>query len=148
MKHVKQLQRIVALGFCAGLAGPVLAITEGITAQGRPFVTGGITDDERFALSANSEPHGLKVVTVSRERGEYLADARVVIADANGRQMLDTRLDGPFLQVELDPGRYTVDVEFERKSMKKEIAVARDATRELVFAFDADAESLPGAVLR
>jgi hypothetical protein len=139
-----QLQRIVALLFCACLAGPALAITAGVTAQGLRFVTGGITDDERDALGANSEPHSLRVVTVSRERGEYLADARVVIADANGRQMLDARLDGPFLQVELDPGRYTVDVEFERKSMKKEVAVSRAAPRELVFAFDADAEALPG----
>jgi hypothetical protein len=144
MTRVKQLQRIVALGFCACLAGPALALTNGVTAQGLRFVTGGITDDERDALGANSEPHGLKVVTVTRERGEYLADARVMIADANGRELLDTRLDGPFLQVELDPGRYTVDVEFERKSMRKKIAVARDVPRELVFAFDADADALPG----
>jgi hypothetical protein len=144
MTRVKQLQRIVALGFCACLAGPALAITDGVTAQGLRFVTGGITDDERDALGANSEPHGLKVVIVTRERGEYLADARVVIADANGRTLLDTRLDGPFLQVELDPGRYTVDVEFERTSMKKEIAVARGVPRELVFAFDADGDALPG----
>lgn len=148
MTCVKQLQRIVALAFCACLAGPALAITEGLTAQGLPFVTGGITVDERDALGANSEPHSLRVVTVSRERGEYLADARVIVADANGRQMLDTRLDGPFLQVELDPGRYTVDVEFERNSMKKEVAVSRDAPRELVFAFDADAEALPGVLSR
>jgi len=148
MTRVKQLQRIVALGFGVCLAGPALAITDGVTAQGLRFVTGGITDDERDALGANSEPHGLKVVTVSRERGEYLADAHVIVADANGRQMLDTRLDGPFLQVDLEPGRYIVDVEFERKSMKKEVAVSRDAPRELIFAFDADAEALPGVMSR
>src|SRR5262249_50307890 len=68
MTGVKQLQRIVALGFCTCLTGPALAITDGVTAQGLRFVTGGITDDERDALGANSEPHGLKVVTVSRER--------------------------------------------------------------------------------
>jgi hypothetical protein len=148
MTRVKQLQHIIAFGFCACLAGPALAITDGVTAQGLRFVTGGITDDERDALSANSEPHGLKIVTVSRERGEYLADARVIVADADGRQILDTRLDGPFLQVELEPGRYVVDVDFERNSMKKEVAVSRDAPRELIFAFDADADALPGVLSR
>jgi len=148
MTRVQQLQRIVALAFCASVAGPALAITDGLTTQGLRFVTGGITDDERYALQSNSEPHGLKIVTVTRERGEYLADARVVIANANGQQLLDTRLDGPFLQVELDPGRYTIDVEFERQSMKREVAVASNASRELVVAFDADADAMPGAAVQ
>ena len=148
MTHVQQLQRIAALAFLASVAGPALALTEGLTAQGLPYVTGGITDDERSALAVSSDPHTLRVVTVTRERGEYLADARVVIANADGQQLLDTRLDGPFLQVELAPGRYTVDVEFERQSMQKEVSVASHVSRELVFAFDADAESLPGTVRR
>jgi len=145
MKRLQHLQCLVALGFWACAAGPAVAVTDGITSQGLRYVTGGITDDERDALLANSEPHGLKVVTVARPSGAYLAAARIVIADANGRQLLDTRLDGPFLQVELDPGRYTVDVEFERQSMMKEVAIARDVPRVLVFAFDADADSRPGA---
>jgi len=144
MKPLQHLQWIVGLGFFACLAGPAIALTDGVTAQGLRYVTGGITDDERDALLANSEPHGLKVVTIARESGGYLAAARIVIADASGRQVLDTRLDGPFLQVELDPGRYTIDVEFERQSMLKEVAIARDVPRMLVFAFDADADSRPG----
>ncbi len=133
------------LAIFACIAGPAFAITDGITAQGSRFVTGGITQDERDLLGANSEPQGLRVVTVTRESGKYVADARVVIADDNGRRVLDTRLDGPWLQVELDPGRYTIDAEFERQSMTKAVIVARDVRRELYFHFDTDAESLSGA---
>jgi len=144
MKHVQHLQLVIALGLCACLAGPALAITDGITSQGLPYVTGGISDDERDALAGSGVPHGLRIVTVARESGAYLADARIVIADANGRRLLDTRLDGPFLQVALAPGRYTISAEFERQSMSKEISVAREVPRQLVFAFDADVDSVPG----
>ena len=145
MKRLQHLQYVVAFGIWVCVAGPAAAVTDGVTTQGLRYVTGGITDDERNALLASSEPHGLKVVTVARPSGAYLAAARVVIADADGRQLLDTQLDGPFLQVELDPGRYTIDVEFERQSMMKEVAIARDVPRVLVFAFDADADARPGA---
>ena len=148
MTRVQQLQCIIAWGSCACMAGPAVAISVGTTSQGLPYVTGGITDDERSELDANAVPHGLKVVTVARESGDYLADARVVIADADGRKLLDAQLDGPFLQLELDPGRYVVDAQFERQVVSKEIVVGSQAPRVLVFAFDADADPVPGAQIQ
>ena len=136
---------MMILALAGSVASPAFAITDGITTQGSRFVTGGITQDERDALASNSEPNGLRIITVTREGGRYLADARIVIADDNGRQLLDARLDGPWLQVELDPGRYTIDAEFERQSMQRSVTIARDVRRELYFFFDTDAEALPGA---
>ena len=139
------LRCAMILALAGSVASPAFAISDGITAQGFRYVTGGITQDERDALASNSEPNGLRIITVTREGGRYLADARIVIADDNGRQLLDARLDGPWLQVELDPGRYRIDAEFERQSMQRSVTIARDVRRELYFFFDADAGVLPGA---
>ena len=131
----------VALVTCAA---PALALTEGVTSQGRPFVTGGITTDERDSLSAARAEAGVRIVTVAREGGIYLADARISIADDSGRQVLDTRLDGPWLHVELAPGRYVIDAEFERQSLSQPLVVG-NARRDVYFAFDSDTDAILGA---
>jgi hypothetical protein len=130
----------VALAACAA---PALAVTEGVTSQGRPFVTGGITTDERDSLSAARPERGVRIVTVARDGGLYLADARIAIADDSGREVLVTRLDGPWLDVVLAPGRYVIDAEFERQSLSQPLVVG-DARRDVYFAFDADANAIPG----
>ena len=142
---MKPLGCVMTFALAGCVTGPALAVTDGITAQGFRYVTGGVTLDERDALDSNSEPKGLRIITVTREGGRYLADARVVIADDNGRRLVDTRLDGPWLQVELDPGHYTIDAEFERQSMQRSVTIARDVRRELYFYFDTDLEAPPGA---
>ena len=131
--------------FCVCYAVSAQALTEGATLQGGHYVTGGITTDERDALTAARPDRDVRIETVTREGGNYLADARVSIADKNGRLILDTRLDGPWLDVELAPGRYVIDAEFERQSQSRPLTVARDGRRELYFRFDADAESASGA---
>ncbi len=128
----------------AAWAAPALALTEGVTSQGRPFVSGGITTDERDSLSAARPEDGVRIVTIAREGGVYLADARISIADDSGHRVLDTRLDGPWLDVQLAPGRYVIDAEFERQSLSRPLVVG-DARRDVYFAFDTDADSIPGA---
>ncbi len=127
-----------------GCAAPALALTNGVTEQGFPYVTGGITTDERDALTASRAGRAVRIVTVTREGGLYLADVRVSIADQSGRRVLDTRLDGPWLDVELAPGRYVIDADFERQRLSRTLTVGRDGRRELYFGFDADAGSGPG----
>jgi hypothetical protein len=131
--------------FCVCCAASAQALTEGVTLQGGRHVTGGITTDERDALTAARPDRDVRIETVTREGGNCLADARVSISDENGRLVLDTRLDGPWLDVELAPGRFVIDAEFERQPQSRPLTVARDGRRELCFRFDADAESPPGA---
>ena len=134
----------VALFACAA---PALALTDGVTRQGLPYVTGGITSDERDALTASRAERGVRIVTVTRAGGLYLADARVSIADDRGRRVLDARLDGPWLDVELAPGRYVIDAEFEGERRSRPVTVGRDGGREVYFRFDTDAEPAPGVAV-
>ena len=131
----------VALFACAA---PALALTDGVTRQGLPYVTSGITTDERDALTASRAERDVRIVTVTREGGLYLADVRVSIADQSGRRVLDARLDGPWLDVQLAPGRYTIDAEFEGQRRSQPLTVGRDGGREVYLRFDADSEAAPG----
>jgi len=99
-------------------------------------------------LTTARAERGVRIVTVTREGGNYLADARVSIADESGRRVLDTRLDGPWLDVELAPGRYVIDAESERQWLSRPLTVARDGRRELYLEFDANPDSVPGTTLR
>ena len=130
----------IALLACAA---PALALSDGVTQQGLPYVTGGITTDERDALTASRAERGVRVVTVARAGGLYLADVRVSIADDRGRRVLDARLDGPWLDVELAPGRYVIEAEFEGQWQSRPLTVGREGGREVYFRFDADTE--PGS---
>jgi len=146
--HMRPYLYAIVSVFCACCAASARALTDGVTQQGGRYVTGGITTDERDALTTARAERGVRIVTVTREGGNYLADARVSIADESGRRVLDTRLDGPWLDVELAPGRYVIDAESERQWLSRPLTVARDSRRELYLEFDANADSVPATTLR
>lgn len=128
------------------VAGEALAMTEGKTAQNQPYVSGGVALGEQESIIKRRPEFSLWVVTAAKKTGSYLADARVKITDAAGRIVLDTKLDGPWLLVKLDSGRYKVDASFGQQIQQKTIALRMDDHRETIFYFDVEAEALPPGV--
>jgi hypothetical protein len=69
---------------------------------------------------------------------EFTADARVRIADAHGRTVLDTKAGGPFLLVDLAPGRYSIVATLNNRTLKKHaVVVTRDRLARATFEFPA-----------
>lgn len=124
-------------------AGVANAVIDGNTAQGEPYVSGGIALDERDALDARRADFSLWIATAAKKTGSYLADVRVKIADAAGKIVLDTKLDGPWLLVNLKPGRYTVDASFGKQALRKTTTIPKSGRREMLFYFDLQVETLP-----
>ena len=66
-------------------------------------------------------------------RAEYAADVHVIIKDAQGKGMLDTHNDGPFLLAKLPAGRYTVTAEQYGQMLTKSADVATRKPVHLLF---------------
>lgn len=74
------------------------------------YVTGGIGIDEADAFRSAAPQYNLRV-TFSSLRGEYYAAVKVTLLDAQGRTVIETTSDGPFVYFHVRPGKYQVRAE-------------------------------------
>jgi hypothetical protein len=133
--------RCAASWFALGLLGlaatsVALAVTRGTSAQGRPWVSGGVGIEEVSALEARRADYSLGLVTAVKRSGAFLADVRVRINDTAGRTVFDGLLDGPWLYIDLAPGRYTVQASFGAETQKVATTIHAGAHRHLALYFD------------
>ncbi|HJV63220.1 MAG TPA: hypothetical protein VJ743_19890 [Albitalea sp.] len=129
---------IAALAFCAS-AG---AFREGVTPQGRHFVSGGVADTELAALQARQHEFSLWIVTAARKSGAYLADAHVSIVDARQHVVFDAPLEGPWLMVDLPLGHYTIEARLDGQSQRRSTTIHAGDHHQAIFYFDVDADVL------
>lgn len=135
-----------ALVLAAAAMHTAWALSEGSTAQGQPYVSGGVALGERDALDRQRASHSLWVATAVKRSGAYLSDVRVRIRDSAGATVLDARLDGPWLLVTLGLGRYQVEASFAGQTQEKTTTIHPGDRHEMLFYFDVEAERLPEGV--
>ena len=127
----------------AVIAGPAMAMTDGKTAQGEPWSSGGIGSGELEALEKQRGNFSLRILTAARGSGAFLADALVKITDASGRTVLETRADGPWTYVNLKVGDYRVAVTYKTETRQQATKIHAGDRRELFFYFDEAVDRLP-----
>jgi len=102
--------------------------------NGVSYVTGGVSDDERTALTNMARDFNLKV-TLAIKTGEFLGDAAVRIRDAHGDAVLDANTDGPLFYAKLPPGTYTVTIDRQGKELQKTAQVSSGHQTDLMFSW-------------
>lgn len=122
---------------------PALAASEGRTAQGEAYASGGIAAGEREAMDKRRANFNFWLVTAAKKTGSYLADAKVRITDAAGKTVLDTRLDGPWLLANLKLGKYKVEATVGKQTQSKATTIHQGDHHEMMFYFDVEVETLP-----
>jgi hypothetical protein len=125
------------------LACPAAAMTEGRTAQGEAWISGGIGSSELELLDKQRGDFSLRILTAAKGSGAYLADALVKVTDAAGRTVLETRADGPWLYVNLRQGDYRVLVTYKSESRQQATRIHANDRHEMFFYFDEAVERLP-----
>lgn len=90
---------------------PGVMITEGKTQGGFPYLSGGVSSDEREIIEELGKAYNVKL-SFAEKRGPYLADVRVVITDAKGAEIVAMSTNGPLFYIQLPPGNYTVKATF------------------------------------
>jgi hypothetical protein len=144
MKIRRNLSLVCGVLLCASFgAAAAPAMTAGDLPPERQqgniaYRTGGIGEDEAKAMQDAARQYPLTLEFAARtgeDRGGYLADVDVAIRDGHGKQVLQTRADGPFLLVRLPPGRYVVTAKHEDTQRSRRIDVSGRGAHRVVFSW-------------
>jgi hypothetical protein len=105
---------------------PAVMITRGTTAQGFPYLTGGVSTEEREILEASGKAYNVQL-TFAEKGGAYLSDVNLVVTDAKGGEIIAIRTNGPLFYIQLPRGSYGVSATFKNDTKKvKSLLVAKD----------------------
>jgi hypothetical protein len=107
---------------------PGVMIVQGKTDQGFPYMTGGVSSEEREILKQSANAYNLHL-TFAEKDGAYLSDVSLVITDDKGREIVAIKTNGPNFYIQLPPGRYGVTATFQGETKKfKALAVPQAGT--------------------
>ena len=113
------------------------------TPAGVAYLSGGVGIDEARAFPAESAHHALAVRTAARGSGAWLADVDLTILDAHGREVFRQRLDGPWLLIDLPPGRYEIVGEHEGEVRRTAVTLPARGHRQAMLYFPVQDETRP-----
>ena len=128
------------------LAPAAQALQAGKTAQQRDYVSGGISREELDQLAQMKARYTLHLLTAAKGSGAHLAGVKVSIVDDRGQPVLATEMDGPWLYVDLAPGRYRIEANFEGQVERRQTQIAPTGRRQLIIYFASDAEVSPDLI--
>jgi len=136
MRYLKRFTPVVAAILLG--AAPLIPVAnatsdESVQTAGRvSYVSGGVGTDSTDRLSSLARDFNLKLVFALKS-GDYVSDVNVTIADAAGKQLLDTTSEGPWLLAKLPAGNYRVVATFAGKAEKRTIAVGPEKLKTVDF---------------
>jgi hypothetical protein len=102
------------------------------------YVTGGVgqRDARLFEQHLTSHPLAIELLEHSGKKDAFTADAMVRIVDPHGRTVLDAQADGPFMLVDLPPGRYSIHATLAGDTMRKtDVWISAGHTARATFEF-------------
>jgi hypothetical protein len=107
---------------------PAIMITQGKTAQGFPYLTGGVSTEEREILKASGKAYNVQL-TFAEKGGAYLSDVNLVVTGAKGEEIIAITTNGPLFYMQVPPGSYSLSASFKGETKKvKSLIVGKDKT--------------------
>lgn len=116
-----------------GFSGEALMEIAPTTENGITYVSGGIGEGQAQAMMGMRKDYNLQLTFAIKGTGEYLADVKVNIQDAKGKEILETVSAGPLFYAKLPHGRYKVTAEFNGKPLAKSTNIKAGSARDLYF---------------
>lgn len=134
--------RVLLAATVMTLATPALVAAAAMPPEryvgGTGYVSGGIGEAEANLFKRDMAHHALAIEVLEHagRAQEFTADAEVSITDRHGKPVLDTVTEGPYLLVDIPPGRYTVVARLKDKTLRKSpLYVARGQVARATFEF-------------
>ena len=133
MRYSKLVVMAILLG-AASLVPVANAIgDESVQTAGRvTYVSGGVGTASLDRLSSLARDFNLKLVFALKS-GDYVSDVKVTIADAAGKQLLDTTSEGPWFLAKLPAGKYQIVATFAGNAEKRTVTVGAEKLRTVDF---------------
>jgi hypothetical protein len=83
------------------------------------------------------------VRTAARGSGAWLTDVHLTIRDADDHKVFDRQMDGPFLLIDLPPGRYDVVGVHDGEVTRQAVTIPEHGHRESMLYFPVEGEVAP-----
>lgn len=139
--------KALAVAGLASLAVPAMAVSARLPGEQHEgsvgYITGGIgkTEAQLFEREMPKHPLAIELLEHTGKVEEFTADAKVRITDGRGHTVLDAQAGGPFMLVDLPPGRYSVAASIKNTTLKKSaVYVKRGELARATFEFPAHAD--------
>jgi hypothetical protein len=118
-----------------------VVITRGTTLQGFPYLSGGVSSNEREIMEPLGKDYNLRI-TFAERGGSYLADVSLIITGNKGDEIVAVTANGPWFFIQLPPGRYTVKATFDGQTRSTDaFTVAKGKTVHRTLVWDLGAQS-------
>lgn len=115
---------------------PGIVITEGVTPQGHPYMFGGISSNEREVMEGRAKDYNLRLVFAAKS-GAFLSGVMLVLAAANGAEVVSVATTGPWFYIQLPPGNYSAKATFgEETKQVRNLRVVKERVVQQVFNWD------------
>ena len=132
-----------ALARAQGAAGSFITdheFTAATTRAGYPYMSGGVSIDERQLMAELGDNFNLKL-TFAEESGIYLADVGLVITKQSGEEVVNTSAGGPWFYIQLPSGKYDVKASFAGRTKRiSNIPVSKSQQISRMFHWDLPSE--------
>ncbi len=78
------------------------------------FIEGGVGQGESNAIEMEAKhwPLFLEFSQTNGNKSEWVSDVLLVVKDADGVQLLSHQIDGPFILLDLKPGKYSSEATY------------------------------------
>ncbi|PPA75771.1 carboxypeptidase regulatory-like domain-containing protein [Achromobacter spanius] len=132
------MSAMMALGSMAiaGVLSTAQAALPAVQQQGSvQYISGGIGIDESEAMKAAAKDYPLSLTFAAQREGkaDYVASVAVVIRDAQGKEVLKTTAEGPYMLIKLPAGTYKVSATYEGRAQEREVNVQGAGSGRAVF---------------
>lgn len=107
-----------------------------VVSQGQTqFISGGIGKDESEAIlqARSSWSLALELTQVADAKAEYISDVQVTIKDNLGNTVLDTIAEGPYLLINLSPGKYSLDATYKTITLHRNLSIQKTPGKKMTL---------------
>lgn len=92
-------------------------------ANGIPYLSGGIGDEEREAIDRARNNYNIKLV-LAEASGSYVSDVTLHITTVLGDPIISIPSAGPLVLLQLPPGTYLINAAYEGRNAQKRFDVS------------------------
>lgn len=92
-------------------------------ANGIPYLSGGIGDEEREAIDRARNNYNIKLV-LAEASGSYVSDVTLHITTVLGDPVISIPSAGPLVLLQLPPGTYLINAAYEGRNAQKRFDVS------------------------
>lgn len=127
------------LMLCLASVSPLTAIAQEDVlepgfANGVPYLSGGIGDEEREAIDRARKNYNTKLV-LAETSGSYVSNVSLTVATVLGEPVVTLSGAGPLVLLQLPPGSYLVTADYEGRKAQKRFDVSDNVAQTVVVAW-------------